>query len=551
MHIFITDSCYKPIKLVGYIVDLHVATKKVDVPWNTIFCIFLIVFIIFGFGTKLILSVNMSLNSDMVGEGIEAMEIGSHQNYFLSGYYLPSQDTFIFTELLPFQLLPQILTGYDPLALKLVIFMEFALGVGILSYIVYMISGSTISALQFAALAANLPTTGYYYFALPTSHMGTTIFLGVIFALLIYMAKKEDEQKHRNRKGKIIRPSKIRWPYILGLMILVALTVISDSIILPWLIIPYIIIYLLLFKEKTRTLNIAVASMAIVSVIAYLFKTYFIFNWVVQDVFAPRTATDMLSAFILYVKDLILLLNQGLYGISVGFGGFGIPEAISLLAFVAIVVYAVKNALEDRKKWFYYGILLASALTVFAMWLVSNYSMDSSSARYLTFTAFAIFMLIAMSYRDSDKVYCAIAIVLLLTSAFYGITQLGGHSQPNADEYGLISFLKENNLTFGYSGYWTSNIITYLSGEDVTVRKVVFYRDDMQPWMWHSCERWYQSTPDRSFILIDNSSIDDNGREVIKALTTKLNASPGLHYGKYDIYPLQGYHIGPFQVYRP
>src|SRR5208337_5495435 len=137
------------------------------------------------------------------------------------------------------------------------------------------------------------------------------------------------------------------------------LTVISDSIILPWLIIPYIIVYLLFFKEKTRTLNIAVASMAIVSVIVYLFKTYFVFNWVIQDVFAPRTATDIYSAFILYVKDLMLLLNQGLYAISLGFGDFGIPEAISVLALVALLAYAVKNALEDRKKWFYYGILLA------------------------------------------------------------------------------------------------------------------------------------------------------------------------------------------------
>jgi hypothetical protein len=182
--------------------------------------------------------------------------------------------------------------------------------------------------------------------------------------------------------------------------------------------------------------------------------------------------------------------------------------------------------------------------------MVSDYTIDIASTRYLTFTAIAAFMAIAVSYRPADKVFSALALALLLISAFYGAVQLGDLKQPNAVEYGLISYLKENDQTFGYGTYWSSNIVTYLSGEEVTVRKTVFYRDDIKPWMWHSSERWYQSTPDRSFILVDNSSISDTGRDVIKALTSHLNASQALHYDKYDIYPLQGYHIAPFQVQR-
>lgn len=524
--------------------------KKVKLSWKTAFAAVLVLFILLGLGTKLVLSINMGLNSDMVGEGLEAMEIWKHQNYFLSGYYLPSQDTFLFTELIPFQLIPQILTNYDPLALKAVTFIEFVLGIAILSYIAYMISGEALSALLFAALAVNVPGEGYQYYALPTSHTGTVVFLGLILALLIYMNKKEDERTHRNRKGIKIRSSKIQWNYIIGLVALVALTVVSDTIILPWLIVPYILIYILFVKEKSATMNMAVASMAVVSAIAYIFKTYFIYNWVVQDVFTPRAAADVFSMVVLYCTDLAVLLNQGLYSVSGGFEGFGILEALSLLAFGALAVYAVKNALADRKKWPFYGILLASCITMLALWLVSDYTIDVSSARYLTFTGLAIFMLIAISSRANDKAYGALALALLAMSAFYGIAQMGELGQPNAVEYGLISYLKENNQTFGYGTYWSSNIVTYLSGEEVTVRKTVFYRDDIKPWMWHSCERWYQSTPDQSFILVDNSSISDTGRDVIEALTTHLNASQALHYDKYDIYPLQGYHIAPFQVQR-
>jgi hypothetical protein len=492
----------------------------------------------------------MTLNSDMVGEGLEAMEIGAHQNYFLSGYYLPSQDTFLFTELLPFQLIPQIITGFNPLTLKMVVFIEFVLGVAVLSYVVYLISESLVSALLFAALAMNLPPAGYYYFALPTSHMGTIVFLGIIFALLIYMSKKEEEQTHRTRKGKVIHSNKVQWAYILGLIILAALTVVSDTIILPWLIVPYIIVYLLLIKEKSKTMDFAVASMAIVSVIVYIFKTYFVYNWVAQDVFSNGTSMDIISKIVLYFQDVAVLLNQGLSSVSEGFAGFGILEALSLVVFCALIVYAVKNALEDKKRQVFYGLLLASGITMFAMWLVSDYSINSASARYLTFTAFTVLMLIALGYRDDNKAFGALIIGMLLISAVYGAIQLSESQQPNVGDYGLISYLKENNLTFGYGDYADSNLITYLSGESVTVRSASYYTNTIQPYIWLSCDRWYLSTPDSSFILVNNGTLGDTGRSVINSLTTNLNASAPLYYGQYNIYPLENFHIGPFQVQR-
>jgi hypothetical protein len=520
--------------------------NNIRLNWRTAFAAALVMFILFGLGTKLILSLNMGLNSDMVGEGIEAMEIWEHQNYFLSGYYLPSQDTFLFTELIPFQLIPQILTNYDPTALKLMTFVMFALGVGVLACIIYMVTGEVLHSLLFSALMTNVPAEGYQYFALPTSHTGTVIFLGLILALLIYMGKKSEEQAPKTKKGKKLRNTKVLWAPVIAVIALTALTVLSDTIVLPWLIVPFILVYLL-FGRKSDMMNVAVVSMAVVSVAVYVFKTYFIHNWVVQDVLSSSVAADLPSTVRLYFTALAALMNQGLYGIA---HGFGVLEAASLLAFLALAALAVKGAFEDRKNRLFYGILLASAVTMFAMWMVSDYTIDIASSRYLTFTAITVFMLMAMCLRPDDRVYGALALALLLISAIFGALQIGGLQQPNVAEYGLISYLEENNQTFGYGGYWSANIVTYLSGEDVTVRKAVFYRNDIKPWMWHSCERWYQSTPDSSFILVDNSTISDTGREVVGALAASLNASEAMHYDKYDIYPVQGFHIAPFQVQR-
>jgi hypothetical protein len=375
------------------------------------------------------------------------------------------------------------------------------------------------------------------------------IFLGLILAILIYMGKKAEDQAPKTKKGKKLRNTKVLWEPVIALIVLTALTVLSDTIVLPWLVVPFILVYLL-FVKKSDMMNIAVASMAVVSIVVYVFKTYFIYNWVVQDVLSPSASADLPATVQLYFTALAALLNQGLFSIAQGFKGFGILEAASLLAFIALAAYAVKKALEDKKNRLFYGILLASTATMFAMWLVSDYTIDIASTRYLTFTAITAFMLVAMCFKPDDRAYGALALALLLISAVFGALQMGNLQEPNAAEYGLISYLKENDQTFGYGGYWSANIVTYLSGEDVAVRKAVFYRNDIKPWMWHSCERWYQSTPDNSFILVDNSTISDTGREVVKALAASLNASEAMHYDKYDIYPLQGFHIAPFQVQR-
>lgn len=527
--------------------------KNSRAAWRTAFAAALVLFILFGLGTKLLLSSSLALNSDMVGEGLEAMEIWRHQNYLLDGYYLPSQDTFLFTELLPFQLIPQALTDFDPAALRLAAYAEFVLGVGILAYVVYLATGEALGALLFAALAANVPPAAYPFFSLPTSHAGTVVFLGLMLALLAHAQRKDGEKAAGAKKGRKARPAAgIRWPAVVALAVLTALTVASDTIILPWLIIPFILAYIVFAREKSRTMNAALAAMAAVSVAVYACKTYFIYTWVSQDIVTGGGTSAVVSTLLpLYFQALALVLNEGLYGLVAGSSGFGALEAVSLALFAALAAYAAWNALRDGRRRLFYGVLLASAAVMFAMFIVSDYTVDISSARYLTFTAFALLMLIAAALPKGDKAYAALALGLLAVSAAYGYIGVSGLSgSPNAAEYGLIDYLKQNNLTFGYGTYWNSNVITYLSGEEVTVRAAFFYRDGLKPNVWLASEEWYRSTPDRSFILVDRSALDDNGRAVVRALAAELNASEALGYGNFDIYPVEGYHIASFQVMR-
>jgi hypothetical protein len=203
------------------------------------------------------------------------------------------------------------------------------------------------------------------------------------------------------------------------------------------------------------------------------------------------------------------------------------------------MLYTLKNGVQDKEQRPFYGLLLISGIVMFASFLVMSLVKDITQARYFTFTALTIFMVAGISYRKNDKIFSALALAFLILSAAYGLSrasEVWGY-QPNAHDYGLIGFLKENNLTYGYGSYWASNSLTYLSGEDVTVRAVLFYRDDLRPNAWLGCERWYQSPPDNAFILVDNSTLSDNGRQVIGSLAQALNASEPLYYGNYLIYP--------------
>ncbi|MGA9138671.1 MAG: hypothetical protein WBZ29_00500 [Methanocella sp.] len=510
--------------------------------WERIFIIALIILILFGLATKLYLSTKLTLNSDTVGIGLESMEIGRHGNYLLSGYYVTAADTFFFTELIPFQLIPQVLTNYDPLALKLVVFVIFLLNLLVLSYIVYFVSGSYISALLFAALAANIPADGYWQFAMPTTHNATILFCGIVLVLLLYLHRQQSAgpEKPENRKKPQVPAAKVPWKYLLVLLVLVFTTALSDTIFLVWLIVPFLLVYIFFYKHKNDLLNKTMTAIAVLSAAAYVIKTYLIPDWVAQP-FVIRDLSDILNINLpLFFKAQASFLNKPLFDISAGSFTPGLIEIISIVAFVVVIAYAIYGISSEGpgRKQFFYLIMAASIAVMFLAFLVSEYARDLGGSRYLTFTALAVLMVVAVSYNKKYPLFGLAVLLLLITSAFFTITFVMTASlAPNANEYALIDYLEANNLTVGFGTYWDSNVVTYLSGEAVTIRSADYAGGHIYFEHWLNCERWYQNLPSRAFIIRENASISSSDREGFNALLKNLNASAPLYYGQYDIYP--------------
>jgi len=506
----------------------------------------LVIFIIWGLVTKFFISINLKLDSDAVGMGVMSMEIGKYHNFLLSGYHLGSGDPLVLTELIPFQLIPQIITDYHPLALKVMIFFIFILSIAVLAYLLWFVSGNIQSALLFAALAANVPSEGYFWFAYPNSHNATTLFGAVILVLLFYhirSAEKQQDRTEKTRKKKTGETGTIPRLWSVVLIVLVFLTVFSDTLIIVLVLAPFILAYLLLYGKKKAMMNSLILSLVLPSVFAYLLKTYMIPGWIKANYEMNGIAEIVFAKIPLFLKTQFLLLNNGLSALAEGSAAMGPLEVISLVLFTGVILYCIRNVWDNRhttapEQRLLSFVLLLSVLVMAISFIVSGYSYNITATRYVTFTALALLMLVAMTCPVSRKVCAFLVVSLLLVSAIAGSLALGSvNTNPNDRELGLIAYLKSQNLTYGYGTYWNSNIITYLSGETVTVRSTYFLEDDLMQDHLNSCDRWYTTRPDRMFLLYDSTRPGDRAQENFSSLVKPNNTSQILKYRDYEIYP--------------
>jgi hypothetical protein len=242
----------------------------------------LIIFIIYGLIEKLLICLNKSLNSDEVIAGIASREMLVHKDYLLSQYYFSSATSNIFSDILPFHLLPQLISNFDPYAIRIMAFVIFLLVVIIFSYIIFRITNEKINGLIFAALLSNLWAGSFGFYSMATSHNATLFFTGVFLLLFI-------KNIYTINLGSVLS------------ILLLNLIVFSDTIIIAWFVIPFIAIYILFLKEKDSSANLMVSLIGLTTVITYIIKTYFISNFLSDSIYLVDIKTIVEINIPLYI----------------------------------------------------------------------------------------------------------------------------------------------------------------------------------------------------------------------------------------------------------
>lgn len=476
------------------------------------------ILVLIGAVCGLMYSINQDLNSDSVVPGLVAKEIFENGNF---QFFYPANDPYTFTDIITFHLIPQVISGYDPLALKITAYVMFLLAVIIFSYIVYRYSG-TLNALIFAALALNISYAAYKNYITPEFHVGTIIMAGLLFLIFEPMSIK---------KGLSLRT-------ISGI-VLTALIVYSDSIIIATFVVPYIIVYALFYRKKQDARDLPVGLMALFGFATLISKSMF-FNDLVKTGASFADPAHVLTINLPYIiKGMSILTNQGLYNILEGTVN-PIDIVLAILTIMLLYIASIravdvlrtikqankikgkgKEKEKEERMEANYPLLffVTSIVTVIGAFTLVNLITDIGSARFLTFTVTSIFALIALLYKDdmSDRVNAAsagIIAVLIISTIFANVLMISSMDfNPNQDEYEFIGYLKANNVTYAYSNFAHANVISYLSQDEVIVRPVFVYQDRFVLFPWLVTTKWYseESLHGPYAVIVDNSDAPIKG----------------------------------------
>jgi len=322
---------------------------------------------------------------------------------------------------------------------------------------------------------------------------------------------------------------------ILYLIILILISF-SDSLLILWYLVPFFVARTLLNRPfELKKMILPVVSMASVGLI-YLLKES-INTFIGMPISFVTSKTQILSNIRLLYDGIYLLYNFDLYQFSQTHK-LDIQVALLILIIIGIIYFVVVNVPgKVSRNSFLLFAFLSIALTAVA-YIITNISINILTTRYLIFPLILCAVILSLIYNRDTKhyrLYSALLILLITFNAGSNMEALiKGYQQPNQEQYDLIEYLKESDLTYGYGDYWDSNIITYLSKEEVVIRPVTFTPNSITPFRWLSCERWFKeqsNSPGNIFIIEKNAQTTE--------IESIVNANPPketIEFGSYKIY---------------
>jgi hypothetical protein len=132
-----------------------------------------------------------------------------------------------------------------------------------------------------------------------------------------------------------------------------------------------------------------------------------------------------------------------------------------------------------------------------------------AAARHLTPLVFVFAAFLGLSLAGDhirSRAVKASLLALLLISSSINIYE-GFRFNPSQPYAGLASFLEKENLTYGYSSFFKSNITTFLSGNKVKVRPLFCYGETCRPFYWQSKSDWFRPSlhDGPTFLMIPSS----------------------------------------------
>lgn len=240
------------------------------------------------------------------------------------------------------------------------------------------------------------------------------------------------------------------------------------------------------------------------------------------------------SAFNLHGENANVTSPMGIYQ--------SVKIAFSILSLMIPVIFykaLIRSYHNDATKFFiliFPGIAFFLALFVHLFSFIYPTVDDYTSIRYI----FTPLLLILISYFvifDNVIIGCIhknISVVFFIL--FTLIIGFMDHVYPsfiykdknfaikNNVNMSIVDCLKKSKQSYGYAGFWRSNVVTILSNSDIKIRPISITKNAIEMYPIHGTKKWYgiNALYNETFILFTNEEYD----QIDKAWLTKSIGEP-------------------------
>jgi hypothetical protein len=482
--------------------------------------IILFISTLYGLIIKLIVAKSIWLTSDSVVLGRLSLEFWVNKNFLLSGWHFASTAPNIFAEWIPFVLIPQILSDFDPSNLRVISFVIYIMTIAAFSLLIYILNHNLTNCLFFSAIMANLNPESSIAFLSPSVHVGALFFVGIflIISLKFFNNEQIDFLK-----------------YTSVFLILINLMVFSDSIILAWFVIPTALYYFIFFKNKNLKLSLLFILMCISCIAIYIIKTHFISDFINYD-------PNIIISYNNIIKNISLYIS-GLSAHIYGDGELSILKCMVIISYLILIYYTIRNFLTDKnaKTVYIYTISVLSAFILLIAYICTSYATAlSSPIRYLFFTAISINLLISLCNLKNRLVTSCFIIILLfgMMSNYNYISNGELDVNPNQIEFDLLNYLNSHDLKYGYGDYWDASILTYFSKGNIIIKPVYIPESQLVPFRLHSSEGLFDQKyeTNRKFFLLSRADNTILKKHDVDAFVESFKPEKILYFKDFNIY---------------
>lgn len=191
-------------------------------------------------------------------------------------------------------------------------------------------------------------------------------------------------------------------------------------------------------------------------------------------------------------------------------------------------------------------VVYLSLAGIVSSFILSNPSPFPGPPRFFVNVAPCVFILAAMAIKISDKKILSISFLMFLVSSLSSYDPAEMYMKKKVNENNeYITFLKENNLKYGYGDFWDlSMTVNWLSNGDILIVPVILNKDlsinykypraqTFKSWM---TDDFRKTMPDRQFIAVSSGGECKDTSECIKGIIKQVgNPDQIIKYKKINI----------------